>query len=116
MTDKAYSFEVKRDDLRTNRIIELPPAADIALADGEVLLTVDEFALTANNVTYGVAGDLLGYWQFFPAEGEYGRIPVWACARVLRSKAGGVDEGERFYGYFPMSSYLKVQASEHALS
>ncbi|NRA84799.1 MAG: DUF2855 family protein [Gammaproteobacteria bacterium] len=28
---------------------------------------VDKFALTANNITYGMTGDTLGYWLFFPA-------------------------------------------------
>ena len=36
--------------------------------DGACLLRVEKFALTANNITYGVAADMLGYWDFFPAE------------------------------------------------
>lgn len=31
------------------------------LPQGAVLLEIDSFALTANNITYGVAADMLGY-------------------------------------------------------
>ncbi|MEM8768102.1 MAG: DUF2855 family protein [Pseudomonadota bacterium] len=73
---------------------------------GEVLVRVDRFALTANNVTYGVAGDSIGYWQFFPAEGEWGCIPVWGFGEVVASAHDEVPVGERLYGYFPMGSHV----------
>ena len=51
------------------------------LSDGEVLARIDRFALTANNVTYGVMGERIGYWKFFPVEAEEdGIIPVWGFA------------------------------------
>ncbi len=34
-------------------------------------LRVDAFGFTANNITYAAAGDLIGYWTFFPAS-EHG--------------------------------------------
>jgi hypothetical protein len=102
-----YSFEVSRSDLGEIRIRDLPGRDEVELAEGEALLSVDHFALTANNVTYGVAGDLIGYWQFFPAEGDWGRIPVWGVGTVVRSNAG-LEVGQRYYGYYPMSSYLRV--------
>ena len=108
----AYSFEVTRTELGSTRQLDLPDIASVELAEGEAIISVDRFALTANNITYGVAGDLIGYWNFFPAEGDWGRIPVWGIGTVARSKHPGLEEGQRFYGYFPMSSYLKVKA-EH---
>ena len=105
-----YSFEVNRTDLGNTRQIELPDSAELELAEGEAIVRVDRFALTANNITYGVAGDLIGYWQFFPAEGEWGRIPVWGIGTVARSNHPALPEGQRFYGYYPMSSYLQVKA------
>ncbi len=36
------------------------------IGDGEICLMVDRFAFTSNNISYGVAGDMLGYWKFFP--------------------------------------------------
>jgi len=109
---EQYSFEVNRGDLGANRIVELPPAESINLEVGQAILSVERFALTANNITYGVAGDMIGYWQFFPAEGDWGRIPVWGVGTVTHSNHPDLKQGDRYYGYFPMSSYLVVTAAE----
>jgi hypothetical protein len=98
-------LEVKRDDFRTTRTIDrgMP-----ALEEGQTLLRVSRFALTANNVTYAVAGEGLSYWNFFPAGEGWGRVPVWGYADVEASRASGLSEGERVYGYLPMSSHFVV--------
>lgn len=108
MTD--YSVEVQKTDLANTRLVPLVDRSTVSLGDQQVLLQIDKFALTANNITYGVAGDMIGYWQFFPAEEGWGRIPVWGIATVLNSEAEGIEPGQRYYGYFPMSSYLVVDA------
>ena len=77
--------------------------------DGEVLLAIDAFALTANNVTYAVVGEQVGYWNFFPAADGWGVVPVWGHATVIASRADGIAVGERVYGYLPMASHLIVQ-------
>lgn len=111
MTDKTVlNLLVKKDDLRTTRLDKSTLPTTDELADGQVLFKVDEFALTANNITYAVFGDAMQYWNFFPAEEGWGRIPVWGFADVVASKATGVDVGERFYGYFPMATHLVVDA------
>lgn len=97
---------VKRDDLRT---IEPRETAVPALAEGQALLRVERFALTANNVTYAVVGDQMAYWSFFPAPEGFGRVPVWGHATVEASRCAGLAEGERVYGYLPMSSHLIVE-------
>ena len=101
MTD----FLVKRDDLRECRIAESGLAE---LAPGQALLRVDSFGLTANNVTYAVFGEMMSYWDFFPAEDGWGRVPMWGFAEVERSEADGVELGARVYGYLPPSSHLVV--------
>ena len=55
-----------------------------------------------------VFGDMLGYWKFFPAQGDWGRIPVWGIGTVIDSSASAVQRGSRYYGYFPMSGHLLV--------
>ena len=80
------------------------------LEAGQVLFRVDRFALTANNISYAFAGDMLDYWGFFPAEDGWGRIPVMGFADVLRSSHPDVSEGERFFGFFPMARHLRIQA------
>src|SRR5207247_10981283 len=92
----------------TRSFPQSPPAAP-APADGPARLPVDYFAFTANNITYAVAGDLLSYWNFFPAESGWGRVPVWGYADVVASRCAGVREGARLYGYYPMSTHLVVE-------
>ena len=58
-----------------------------ALQDGEILVSIDKFALTANNVTYAVFGDMIGYWRFYPTAGDYGIVPAWGYATVVVLRA-----------------------------
>ncbi|MEM7100062.1 MAG: DUF2855 family protein [Pseudomonadota bacterium] len=99
-------FLVKRDDISTTKLADAQPLTPL---ENGVVLTIERFALTANNITYGVAGDMIGYWQFFPASEGWGRIPVWGIGRVSASNHPNIDVGQRFYGYFPMSGELHVQ-------
>lgn len=102
----AWDFIVDRENLRAAAVVEAPDSVSISLADGEVLLAIERFALTANNITYGKIGDRFGYWRFFPAPEGKGRIPAWGTARVIRSATPDVAEGQRLYGYLPMSTHL----------
>ena len=94
-------FTVERGNLRRTHWRE---AAAAPLANGQVRLRVGPFALTSNNITYATFGDAMRYWDFFPTgDSATGCIPVWGFATVSESLADGVDEGERFYGYWPMA-------------
>ena len=106
MAEAGLVFEVKKSDWKQTRFVEGP---EPALAPGQALLRVDRFALTANNVTYAVAGDLLGYWRFFPCEEGWGRIPVMGFAEVIRSTHPEVKEGTRCFGFYPMGRHLVIQ-------
>jgi hypothetical protein len=103
--------QVRRDDLRTTRVVEGPVPGAAGLAAGRAVLRVERFALTANNVTYGACGAVPGleYWRFFPAPEGWGRVPVWGFATVVASETPGLAVGDRFYGYLPMSSHLEVE-------
>ncbi len=102
MTD----FLVKRDDLRECRIVDSP---EPELGEGQALLRVDTFGLTANNVTYGVFGEAMSYWDFFPTdEAGWGRVPMWGFAEVVESGVEAVEAGTRVFGYLPPSSHLVV--------
>jgi hypothetical protein len=65
--------------------------------------------VTANNVTYAVVGEQLGYWNFFPAPESWGIVPAWGHARVVASRHPEIAVGERVYGYLPMASHLIVE-------
>ena len=100
-------FQTLKSDLTKSRIIN----ADLQITrDGEILLKIESFAFTANNVTYGVAGDTIGYWKFFPAaqnsDNSWGCIPMWGFAEIIESKNQNLDVGERLFGYFPAADSL----------
>ena len=48
----TLDFLVKQGDLRSGEFARGEDASQIALAPGGVLLAIDQFALTANNITY----------------------------------------------------------------
>lgn len=102
---RDWDFLIDRTDLCLTELRPLPAPDAVALQDGEVMLDLERFALTANNITYGVYGDRLGYWRFFPAEGDWGRIPVWAFATVRRSTVETIPVGTRLFGYLPMATH-----------
>ena len=81
-----------------------------AINKGEILVKIESFAFTANNVTYGVAGDTIGYWKFFPAaqneNNEWGCIPMWGFAEIIESNIHNLYVGERLFGYFPAADSL----------
>lgn len=86
-----------------------------ALAEGEVLLHVQSFALTVNNVTYAATGDVLDYWKFFPTgvPGQ-GIVPVWGTAVVQESRSADLSIGTRLYGYLPMAETLLIRPAQTA--
>ncbi|OOG45014.1 DUF2855 family protein [Polaromonas sp. A23] len=93
---------VRTSDLASTR---LQSAEDAPLADGQIRVRIESFALTSNNITYAAFGDAMNYWQFFPTGEEgWGTIPVWGFASVVQSLHPGVAVGERLYGYYPMAS------------
>ncbi|RZL64366.1 MAG: DUF2855 family protein [Variovorax sp.] len=98
---------VRKDHLATTR---LQTREDTALAEGQVRVRVDDFALTSNNITYAAFGAAMSYWDFFPSgEDDWGVIPVWGFGTVVQSLHPGVAVGERLYGYFPMAGHAVLQ-------
>jgi NADPH:quinone reductase-like Zn-dependent oxidoreductase len=100
------NFEVRQDDLHETRIADSDRPE---LERGQVLLAVDTFGLTTNNITYALVGESMNYWGFFPAPDGWGRVPVWGFADVVASEADGVEEGTRVFGYLPPGTHLVVR-------
>ena len=109
---KSTDFIVARHHLQDCKFIEarLPDAN--ALFDETLLVKVDRFAFTANNITYATLGDRLKYWQLFPAPENFGMIPVWGFGEVIASRHPSIEAGERLFGYFPMATHLVIEAAD----
>jgi NADPH:quinone reductase-like Zn-dependent oxidoreductase len=106
MADTSLVLEVRKTDWKATRFVEVPVPE---LAPGQVLFRVDRFALTANNISYALSGDMLGYWRFFPCEEGWGRIPVMGFADVIASSHPEVRVGTRCFGFYPMGRHLVIQ-------
>lgn len=102
-------FQTRKDDYTKTRIVDVAPLVPDA---GEVVVKITKFAFTANNITYAVAADMIGYWQFFPPHGDdvsnWGIIPVWGFAEVTQSEHADVPVGDKLFGYFPPATELKM--------
>lgn len=108
-------FQTNKADLTQSRIVETPTAN---IGKGEILVKVDRFAFTANNITYALMGDQLRYWQFFVPQpqgklaekntDQWGIIPVWGFADVIESNSDDVPVGDRLFGYFPPAHELVI--------
>lgn len=114
MSDEpGLDFLVNKSEWKQTRFVETDPPG--ALEPGQVRFHVDRFAFTANNISYALSGDTLGYWRFFPVEasaGEgWGRIPTMGFGDVIASRHEGVPVGTRCFGFYPMSRYLVIEPS-----
>ena len=106
----GLDFVVARDDLRRTRFAPAQQPDNSELRRGEVLLQIERFGFSANNITYATLGEAMRYWQFFPAPEGWGRVPVWGYAAVAASAHDELQVGERVFGYLPMSTHLLVMA------
>jgi len=71
---------------------------------------VDKLALTANSISYVIGSEagLMPWLDLFPAPPGNGRIPCWGFGDVLHSKHADIPEGERLYGFFPITSHVTL--------
>lgn len=105
----SQAVHVLRDTFSDAIVVDIamPP-----LGEGAARLRVESFSVTANNITYAVAGEQMGYWNFFPTlndeSGERGVVPMWGHAVVEASNNADIAVGERVYGYLPMATHLDV--------
>jgi len=86
------------------------------LPEGHIRVDIGPFALTANNVTYMVTGDQIGYWSVFDPtaydltqDKGQGRMPVWGYGVVRESRYPGIEAGTELYGFFPIAKTMDMQ-------
>ena len=100
----VHKKEITQHTYKTENVPELN--------EGDVLLKINQYAFTSNNITYAVVGEQMKYWNFFPAEAPFGVIPVWGYSEVVDSKNAAIEVGTTYFGYYPMRKYLKVEPTK----
>ncbi|NKB40510.1 MAG: DUF2855 family protein [Ilumatobacter sp.] len=122
-------FEVNRADFHDTRAVTISTTSTPTesspneLQRGQIRLTVERFALTTNNITYAVAGDMLDYWSFFPADDNtaergadgkrWGRIPAMGLGSVAESAHPDIAVGGRYFGFYPMATDVVIDATPY---
>jgi hypothetical protein len=64
MAVEPYDIVVGRDDLTNARTA---PAAPVVIGVDHVHVVIESYALTANNITYGLVGETMKYWRSWPS-------------------------------------------------
>lgn len=103
-------LEIRRASIGEAEVHEEPRSE---LEDGQIRLRIDRFAVTANNISYAGAGDLLGYWDFFPSSDPttWGRVPAVGYAEIIESRNADLAVGGRYHGWFPMAETVTFTAT-----
>ncbi|KII87808.1 hypothetical protein PLICRDRAFT_54851 [Plicaturopsis crispa FD-325 SS-3] len=98
--------------VRTPKPTHLPP--------NHVLIHVDRFGFSTNNITYQGLGEVphFQYYEVHPAPTAagvspktHGLIPVWGFGTVVASTHPKIIPGERVYGYLAPTRYLLLPVS-----
>lgn len=106
---------INKDDISQTKVVDREFDTQSLSAD-QVLLKTDTFGFSANNITYALLGNKMGYWGFFPASEGWGKVPVWGFATVQASTHPNVVVGEKVFGYLPMASHLVITAGKTCAS
>ena len=109
-SDSNSVLEIRRASIGEAEVHDEPI---VDLDDGQIRLRIDTFAVTANNVSYAGAGDMLGYWDFFPSSDPitWGRVPAVGYAEIVESRNADLPVGGRYHGWFPMAEYVTFTAT-----
>ncbi|KAF9555438.1 hypothetical protein CPC08DRAFT_642870 [Agrocybe pediades] len=123
-TEENVTFASPRlsSGLDPNKPVLVTSAKPIHCPANHVLIKVDRFGFSANNVTYQALGEHphFRYFDFHPAPSSqdgsissktHGLVPVWGFGIIVKSTHPKIDEGERVYGYFAPTRYLLLPVS-----
>ena len=113
----SQTLLVNTDDFAEVALVNMD---EDTLAGGCIRLKVGPWALTANNVTYMLTGDQIGYWHYFnPSDYDihmdetdgikWGRMPVWGYGEVTQSNCADVKVGQLLYGFLPVADSFDMR-------
>lgn len=86
-----------------------------SLGPSSVRVRTKLVAITANNLSYCLMGDVLHWWSAYPLpvsipehysdDTKYGIAPGWGCCEVLESTIEDIEPGRIISGFLPISSH-----------
>ena len=107
------ALEFNPQDFRRLLVVNESLPTEQGLAEGAVLLRVQRFGLSSNNLASALSPGLESSWpRMFAATQGQGRLPVWGYAEVVASNRAGYEPGMGFYGYFPMSRFVMLHSGQ----
>ena len=108
MIYKSQDFVFNPSDFRDAKFIDGAALDGDQLEKGDVIIAVDRLALTANTISYGIAGKtgLIRYLDSFLTAAPYARMPFWGFGEIVASAHDDLPVGERLYGFYPLSTYV----------
>jgi hypothetical protein len=111
MTLAIQELWVDKQQINKTRLIDKTIPSE-SLEKDQVVLEIESFGFSANNITYASMGEQMKYWGFFPADEGWGKVPVWGYGVVVASNHLDVPMGEKYFGYFPMATHLLITADK----
>ncbi|KAJ3256137.1 hypothetical protein HK103_005706 [Boothiomyces macroporosus] len=100
------SFTINKNDIKATAITK-HSISDIP--SNAILIQIDRFGFSSNNVTYALFGKAMQYFDFFEAGNGYAHLPIWGVGTIIKSNNDQLKEGEKVYGYFPTASHIILE-------
>lgn len=110
---------LRKDDFSQQTLRTLPASTPLdELPPFSVRVRSTIIALTVNNLSYAIGGDMLHWWDTYPVppslpapyndRNQYGIVGAWGFATVLESSIKSLVPGTLLRGYLPVSTLPTV--------
>ena len=106
---------LRKDDYSQQTLRTLPACTPLdELPPTSVRVRPTIIALTVNNLSYAIGGDMLHWWDTYPVplslpapyndRDRYGIVGAWGYATILESSITSLVPGTLLRGYLPVST------------
>lgn len=111
------SLDFNQNDFKRLTISNEAVPTDIDHIDGGLLVRLERFGFSSNNLASALAPGVANVWpQAFAAGVGRLRLPVWGVAEVIDSRNSQFQPGSHFYGCFPMSRFAVLDPAQEPLN
>jgi hypothetical protein len=118
---------LSRNNYEEQHLVPLPNAIPYPeRSPSSIRVKPSIISLTANNLTYGRVGHLLGIWDIYPlppsippeyaSSEHFGRVGAWGYATVIESNVPEIEAFSQVFGLFPIGTLpldMEIQVNPH---